>query len=207
MADSSVERTFCTTREAAEVLGVSVGTVQMWVETGLLSAWKTSGGHRRIYRTSVDQLLRDKAPAAHPPVAEPGPGASPSRPTVMVVEDDAALRKLYALRLGAWPMRPDVVIEKDGFAALMKLGRMQPDMLILDLNLPGMDGFALLRSLRLAEQFRQMAVVVVSGLHGDEIEARGGLPPGVAVLGKPIKFARLAETWSEVIARMNVVRR
>ena len=36
-----IEKTFCTTREAADLLGVSVGTTQLWVENGLLAAWKT----------------------------------------------------------------------------------------------------------------------------------------------------------------------
>eukprot|EP01036_Dinobryon_divergens_P016193 gene16192-21946_t len=46
----AIEKTFCTTREAASRLGISIGTVQLWVEKGLLSAWKTEGGHRRVTR-------------------------------------------------------------------------------------------------------------------------------------------------------------
>lgn len=48
MKESAIKKSFCTTREAAGLLGVSVGTVQLWVESGLLQAWKTSGGHRRV---------------------------------------------------------------------------------------------------------------------------------------------------------------
>ena len=48
---------FCTTREAAELLNVSLRTAQLWVEKGLLEAWKTSGGHRRISRQSIESLL------------------------------------------------------------------------------------------------------------------------------------------------------
>jgi excisionase family DNA binding protein len=48
-----VKKSFCTTREAATLLGVSVGTVQLWVENGLLQAWKTAGGHRRVMRDSI----------------------------------------------------------------------------------------------------------------------------------------------------------
>ena len=56
-----VKKSFCTTREAATLLGVSVGTVQLWVENGLLQAWKTAGGHRRVMRNSINKLL-DKTP-------------------------------------------------------------------------------------------------------------------------------------------------
>lgn len=205
--DAAVERAFCTTREAADLLGVSVGTVQMWVETGLLNAWKTGGGHRRIYRTSVDQLLRDKSPGGAGHLAHSDAPVSGTRPTVMVVEDDAALLKLYETRLTKWPLRPEVLLERSGFSALLRLGRVRPDMLILDLNMPGMDGFALLQSLRQTEQFRAMAVVVVSGLDQTVIEDRGGLPSGVTLLAKPIRFAKLAEIWNEVISSMSIVRR
>ncbi|MGE5467624.1 MAG: EAL domain-containing protein [Ignavibacteria bacterium] len=45
----------CSTREAAELLGVSLRTVQLWVDSGILKAWKTAGGHRRISLESVRQ--------------------------------------------------------------------------------------------------------------------------------------------------------
>jgi excisionase family DNA binding protein len=57
MPPPHIEKTFCTTREAAALLGVSIGTVQLWVESDLLQAWKTAGGHRRVLRDSVDRLL------------------------------------------------------------------------------------------------------------------------------------------------------
>jgi excisionase family DNA binding protein len=45
----------CSTREAADRLGVSLRTVQLWSEAGLLRAWKTPGGHRRILTDSIDE--------------------------------------------------------------------------------------------------------------------------------------------------------
>ncbi|MFY8043989.1 MAG: MerR family transcriptional regulator, partial [Rhodoferax sp.] len=45
-----------TTREVGEALGVAVRTVQLWVESGVLPAWRTAGGHRRIARAAVDKL-------------------------------------------------------------------------------------------------------------------------------------------------------
>lgn len=45
-----------TTREAAHLLGVAVSTVQIWMESGALPAWKTPGGHRRVRLSAVRQL-------------------------------------------------------------------------------------------------------------------------------------------------------
>src|SRR5450830_1494157 len=90
---------FCTTRPAADRIGVSHRTVQMWVENGSLQAWKTAGGHRRITNESVERLLDERhtalaggpavAPAAAPR-ARPAPPSAGAR-SVLIVDDDAVL--------------------------------------------------------------------------------------------------------------------
>tara|TARA_R110002051_G_scaffold78776_1_gene142411 strand:- start:1108 stop:2217 length:1110 start_codon:yes stop_codon:yes gene_type:complete len=50
-----------TTADAAELLGVSVRTAQLWVESGQLPSWKTPGGHRRIPRQAVLDLIEEPA--------------------------------------------------------------------------------------------------------------------------------------------------
>lgn len=68
-----------TTREAAQLLGVAVSTVQIWMESGALPAWKTPGGHRRVRLSAVRQLqtrqhgggVSPELPAAASPAPEP----------------------------------------------------------------------------------------------------------------------------------------
>ena len=50
-----------TTRDAARLLGIAVSTAQQWIENGVLPAWKTPGGHRRVRLSDVGALLRDRA--------------------------------------------------------------------------------------------------------------------------------------------------
>lgn len=52
-----------TTAKAAELLGVSIRTAQLWVESGQLPSWKTPGGHRRIPRQAVLDLIEESAHA------------------------------------------------------------------------------------------------------------------------------------------------
>jgi len=190
----TVEKSFCTTREAAVLLGVSVGTVQLWVESGLLQAWKTAGGHRRVIRDSVERLLRKVPPAAV--VHEVSEGDK--RLSILVVEDDASLLRLYQARMAAWPMAPLVSACNNGFAALLAMGRNCPDLLVTDLRMPGIDGFVMLRALQNAPEAARARIVVVSGLDRAEIEARGGVPPGIEVLPKPIPFDRLQQIATEL---------
>lgn len=63
---------FCTTREAAVLLGVSLRTAQLWVDNGTLQAWKTTGGHRRVLRESVNRLLRGERPQREGAAEEAG---------------------------------------------------------------------------------------------------------------------------------------
>ena len=192
MTRTTVEKSFCTTRQAALLLGVSVGTVQLWVESGLLQAWKTAGGHRRVIRDSVERLLRKAAPDAAAPDSPP----EIPRLSVLVVEDDASLLRLYQARIAAWPMAPQVTLCSNGFAALLTLGRTCPDLLITDLRMPGIDGFVMLRALQNAPEAAHTHVVVVSGLDPAEIAAQGGLPGGIELLGKPVPFDRLQQIGS-----------
>jgi excisionase family DNA binding protein len=190
--DPQIERAFCTTREAAKLLGVSIGTVQQWVESGVLEAWKTAGGHRRVMRDSLERLLH-RGPTST--VAEltvlPDPVAPAVGLNVMVVEDNAVLRRLYREQLGRWPMIGQLVTYDNAFSALMAIARAHPDLLITDLSMPGLDGREMLRVLSQSPEVANTTIVVVSGLDPQDIAAGGGVPDGIEVLAKPIPFERL----------------
>lgn len=196
-----IEKSFCTTREAATLLGVSVGTIQLWVENGLLQAWKTAGGHRRVMRDSVAHLLckAPSAPAVQLPTELPQPLSR--KLNIMVVEDDADLLRLYQAKLARWPMKTNVVAMTNGMSALMAMGRGGPDLLITDLHMPGMDGFAMLRLLHNAPEMANTVVVVVTGLDARDIEDRGGIPTGIEVLPKPIPFERLLALATDIVSK------
>lgn len=185
MARSAVAKVFCTTREAAERLGISLRTAQLWVESGLLTAWKTTGGHRRIALESVERLI------ARPP-SEPGrTPAAERRLRILVVEDDQLTRELYLAVISRWPMAPRVTAAANGFEGLVRMGQQAPDVLITDLDMPGMDGFEMLRSLAGLPGLGGVVPLVITALSPAQIAERGALPPGVPVLQKPVAFPAL----------------
>lgn len=194
-----IEKSFCTTREAAEILGISLRTAQLWSESGLLEAWKTTGGHRRISRQSIERLLSGRA-SELPTRADLMVDAGAEAFSVMVVEDDPDLRRLYEIKLRGWPMKPSVVTAGDGYEALVLLGLKRPDMLIADLQMPGLDGFRMLRTIQGAPELAGMKILVVSGLDPDDIEQRGSIPAGIPILPKPVPFDRLATLAALIVA-------
>jgi excisionase family DNA binding protein len=201
MPSATVEKSFCTTREAATMLGVAVSTIQLWVESGLLQAWKTKGGHRRVLRESVESLLRKGPAPERSPADMPVRVPEQRRLRIMVVEDDAILLRLYRTQLAFWPMAPEVIALDNAVAALLAMGRNPPDFLVTDLQMPGMDGFNMLRVLHQTPEVARTTIAVVSGLDAAEIARRGGLPPGIEILPKPVPFQRLLAIATDLVQR------
>jgi len=203
-----VEKVFCTTSEAASILAISVGTVQLWVDNGLLEAWKTAGGHRRVTRESINKILH-ASPAAKPktPASPASQTLTAERLRVLVVEDDRDLLRLYQTMLRRWPMVPLVETSDNGIEALLAVERLKPDLLFIDLDIPGVDGFQMLSILNGKAGFEGMTAVVVSGLSPAEMAERGGVPPNILVLPKPIAFDKLlaiaTSVWAQKQGRQN----
>ena len=203
MEQMEIKKTFCTTREAAVLLGVSVGTVQLWVETGVLSAWKTVGGHRRVMRDSVDRLLHKK-PESTPAPDTPAAATPENRPlSILVVDDDANLLRLYQENMSRWSMTPSVAFASSAITGLLMIGAKCPDLLVTDLHMPDMDGFYMLRVLRNTPELANTTVAVVTGLDTDEITRRGGLPTGIEILTKPVQFTRLHAIAADIVKKKN----
>jgi excisionase family DNA binding protein len=189
---------FCTTREAANLLGVSLRTTQLWVENGLLEAWKTEGGHRRINRASVKRLLEGEVPPKRAEAAQPRPGV---KLKVLIVEDDSVLLKLYKTVLGNWNLPLDITTANNGADALIRVGRDSPDVMITDLAMPGLDGIHLIRCLANTSYREGMEIIIVSGLDRADIETRGGLPSGIRFFSKPVPFNALRSICSDALQR------
>lgn len=202
MASSTIQKSFCTTTEAARLLGVSVATAQLWTETGMLEAWKTEGGHRRIQRASVDRLLyRNAAAASDASQATTEAEPAPRQPLqVVAVDDDVNLLRLYSVRLQAWSTPVKLQTFDNAYSALLAVGRQAPDLMLLDLHMPELDGFSMLKILRQAREMQDTRIAVVSGLDAQDIAARGGLPTGVDVLPKPVPFDRLEAMGRDILS-------
>ena len=193
----SSENAYVSTREAADLLGISLRTAQLWVESGVLLAWKTSGGHRRILRQSVDALLAERARQSGTSVKK---SAANDALKVVVVEDDQDLLRLIELSLSDLPSPTEVRSAKDGFAGLVLIGQFLPDLVIADLNMPGMDGFRMIQSL-IGSEFAPTKIIASTALSPADIELKGGLPDSVEILQKPYSLDLLEEKVLGVIKK------
>lgn len=204
MRKSATNADVLSTREAAERLGVALRTVQLWVEGGVLPAWKTAGGHRRISRAAVEKLIAERNNALHG--ADEVPAATEAderRMRILVVEDDPDLLRLFCMVIEGWDIPVELSTATNGFEALLRIGDRCPDLLLTDLNMPGMDGFRMIDTLKKHQQEReQLRIVVVTALGPAEIAHRGGLPEGVKVFTKPLPFDELEALAREQYTRL-----
>lgn len=189
---------FCSTKDAARLLGVSHRTVQLWVENGALQAWKTAGGHRRITMASVHKLVNERREITGGGTATAA-AAAPDRKKLLLVDDDRTLLRLYELEIAGWNLPLTLVKAHDGFEALLRIGEQRPDILVSDLSMPGMDGFRMIRTLRADPACAGMAIIVVSGLDRPTIDSMG-LPADIPVFPKPVPFTQLRAAVEEAIA-------
>jgi len=174
---------YCGTTYAAKLLGLSVATVQSLVEKGEIEAWKTLGGHRRLSLRAINAYLQKHSPQLAPADFDPR-----NRLSVLVVEDDEDARELYRAQFEEWDMAVDCSFMPSALEALMDIASMRPDLLITDLNMPGVDGMEMLRALKRNQQLLAMQILVISGLPKEAVAERGGLPPNSHYLEKPINF-------------------
>ncbi len=195
------------------MLGMAVRSVQLMVDRNELQAWKTPGGHRRISRRSVEQWLRSRSGGSVPvadapfapvaarepfrhsamPVPEAADGRvqAPGEKKVLLIEDSIHFQNLVSLlveqHFPAWQLH----IANDGITGLAMYGQIQPDILIVDILLPGIDGAALITTLRSHPQFARSRLIVVTSLDESQRAPYAFALQGVNVIHKPRLVAEL----------------
>jgi excisionase family DNA binding protein len=185
---------YCGTTYAAQLLGLSVGTIQTLVEKSELQAWKTQGGHRRISMHSIREYQRrhnmTSIMTEH----------RQNRLKVLLVEDEEVTREMMRDFCARCDMPVDCTAMSSGLEALIDISSIMPDILIADLNMPGVDGFELLRTLRQNPNFNRMTYLVISALTADEIQSRGSLPEGTIFVAKPVNLQWLNGFFTALMA-------
>jgi excisionase family DNA binding protein len=122
----SEQHQLISTRQAATLLGVSVRTIQLWVEQGLLSAWKTPGGHRRIVQESLLALLHKRQrlqPLSY----------------VLCVDINADFFRLIQLLCQQWNFPVELQQARNAVDALLMMGEHKPEVILMNAQQPGLD--------------------------------------------------------------------
>ena len=156
-----------TTFETAKLCHVSPLSIINWVNAGRLPAFRTPGGHRRIRREDLIRFMKDNG---IPLPADLQDGSGKQR--VLVVDDEESIRELLAEHFKGRSPSYEVLTAADGFEAGQLVATFKPDVVLLDLRMPGLDGFQICRTIKAAPESASTSVIAMTGFYSPEIEAR-----------------------------------
>lgn len=122
------------------------------------------------------------------------------RPRVLVVDDEAPIRLLCRVNLEAEKM--DVVEAADGPSALEAARREHPDVILLDVMMPGLDGWRVAEELLEGEDTKAIPIVFLTARAELRDQARGLDLGGLDYVTKPFNPVELAQTIRDVISRV-----
>ena len=125
--------------------------------------------------------------------------------TCLYVDDEPGVRELVALNLRAEGVK--VHLAEDGFGIEQKVQEIRPDIVLLDVMMPGRDGYDVLSSLKGSDSTRQIPVVLLTARASDEEIWQGWRAGADYYLTKPFNVDQLVEYLHVVVAERNPFRK
>lgn len=143
--------------QAAKLCGVSRTTMWNWVKSGHLEAFVTPGGHHRITEENLKKF--------HPETQDI-PSKARSEKTILIVDDEQEFCNVFQEAMSRLGYRTEIA--GDGFEAGMKVLEIRPDLVILDLFMPGIDGFEVCRRIKKNSDLRHTRILAITGFDSPE---------------------------------------
>jgi CheY-like chemotaxis protein len=167
-------KTIYTTHDVSRLLHVNPRSVINWIEQDLLQSFRTPGGHRRIRHDDLLSFLRKhQIPIPSVLIGE--------NFSILIVEHEDELRRSLTKHFEQ-PGGYKIMTASDGISALIEVGRTKPDVMILDMRIPGVDGLEVCR--RIKEDRSNKTSIIAIGAQGEETKV---LQAGAdAYLVKPV---------------------
>lgn len=153
------------TSEVAKYCHVTADTIRKWAEAGRIHVFKTPGGHRRIRRDDLVRFLRENKIPIHEDLDNAGI-------RVLVVDDEKAVVSVIRrfLERSQTPFQIEVAL--DGFEAGHQVATFRPNVIFLDLRLPGMDGFEVCRRIKADPETSGSHIIAMTGYYEGDVAQR-----------------------------------
>ena len=154
------------TQEVAKICRVAQGTVIRWIKEGKLPASTTAGGHNRVRLKDLVIFLRN----LNLPI--PAELSTEDKKRILIVDDEPEIRKMIR-----WMLEQDfsdILIEeaKEGFVAGWQTHSFKPDLVVLDLMLPGLDGYHVCEFIRQFPDLKNTKIIAIRALNDPDVEKK-----------------------------------
>lgn len=187
--------------EVANICGVVNQTAINWIRNGYLKAFTTPGGQYRVYAEELMSFLEARGMRIPEELCDQMRDEV-GWTSILIVDDDRELNDL----MKRWFVKkmPDYEIHQayDGFEAGKALAEIRPGFVLLDIDLPGLDGHKLCRKIKEDPSFGKPFIIAITGLDIPE-EKNSILEDGAdAFFGKPLDFDQVIATVSDLAGRL-----
>ncbi len=172
------KKMYLTPNEAAKLLMVSPVTLRQWAQKGWLKSHSTAGGHRRFLYHDLEYFADERGlTLMH---------ADNNRTRILIVDDDPQLSGYLNELLSGTSDNIEVEIAYDGFDAGGKIQTWQPHILLLDLMMPGLNGFDVCHQIKSNPATRAIRIITMTGYHTPENVDRILNAGAEACMAKPL---------------------
>jgi excisionase family DNA binding protein len=196
-----MKKDYYTTHEISRILKVDFTTVIDWCDQTKLLCYRTPGGHRRVRPDDLYAFMRRFGF----PMSEELSASAPLK--MLVVDDEDTVRSTVSRMLKlSWP-EAEVETAKDGFEAGRKTALFRPDAIVLDINLPGLDGFSVCELIRTDPLTSHTRILAVSGNPDPQYRTRILAAGADAFLPKPFELEELVARLKDLLRKPVEARR
>lgn len=177
----------------AKICRVSKKTVLNWIYKEALKAHTTYGGHYRVWPSDLKNFLQKAG------MDVPFHFVDDRQTTFLIVDDDPAYTLLLKEAICSKFPSADVIKTDDGYEALLLIGERKPQVVMLDLKMPKVDGFQVLELLRTRKKDNSMKVIVLSAYVDPETLQRLEKTVADDVWEKTRSVAEILQSLSELL--------
>lgn len=180
-----------TTFAISRICGVYPTTVANWVNKGILKAFATPGGHRRVTENDLIKFLKSHK------IPVPDELVHSVRKKILIVDDNPDVRKAIKDVISTQKKKYEIFTAGDGFEAGLAVEKKKPHLVILDLLLPGIDGFGVCRIIK--KHNKKIKILAITGHNTPEVKNEIMEAGADAYLGKAFDTAMLLMTIKKML--------
>jgi CheY-like chemotaxis protein len=185
--------------EVADICGVVNQTAINWIRNGFLKAFTTPGGQYRVYLEDLVEFLKSRGMRVPPELAESS-DEEPAWQRILIVDDDEMINTLLKKFLSKRFPGSEVRQAFDGFDAGTQLSEWKPGVVLLDINLPGVDGHKLCQRIKAGAGPAVPVVIAITGLTDGSVEEAIMREGADAFFAKPLDLEKLRASIEALVA-------
>lgn len=185
------------TTQAAKLCRVTPGTIIYWIKKGKLQTSLTAGGHRRIPEGEILRLIKELRLPFPKELESLEPAQQKDAIRILVVDDERSVRQMILWVLKQSFPKVEVEEAEDGFVAGWKTKTFHPDLILLDLMMPGLDGFRFCDLVKMTAELKEVRIIAMSGIQGFGFEEKIHQMGVSDFLNKPFQIETLKEKVSQ----------